>query len=93
VMEAMALGRPVLTTYIAGIPELVQPGRTGWLFPAGDVDALVTAMKECLATPTSELDRMGASARERVRERHDAVREATKLAALMNAPIPSEARQ
>lgn len=84
VMEAMALGRPVLTTYIAGIPELVQPGRTGWLFPAGDVDALVAAMKECLATPTADLDRMGAIARERVRERHDAVREATKLAALMN---------
>ncbi len=91
VMEAMALGRPVLTTYIAGIPELVQPGLTGWLFPAGDVDALVAAMKECLATPTAELDRMGASARERVRERHDAVREASKLARLMTATAPSEA--
>lgn len=91
VMEAMALGRPVLTTYIAGIPELVQPGRTGWLFPAGDVDALVTVMKECLATSTTALDRMGANARERVRERHDAVREASKLAALMNATRPTEA--
>ncbi len=91
VMEAMALGRPVLTTYIAGIPELVQPGRTGWLFPAGDVDALVTAVKECLSTPTAELDRMGANARERVRERHDAVCEARKLAALMNATHPTEA--
>ena len=91
VMEAMALGRPVLTTYIAGIPELVQPGLTGWLFPAGDVDALVTAMKECLATPTTALDRMGANARERVRERHDAVREATKLAALMNASPSTKA--
>lgn len=85
VMEAMALGRPVLTTYIAGIPELVQHGRTGWLFPAGDVAALVAAMKECLATPTAALDAMGAAARERVRERHDAVHEARKLAALMNA--------
>ena len=85
VMEAMALGRPVLTTYIAGIPELVQHGRTGWLFPAGDVGALVAAMKECLATPTPALDAMGAAARERVRERHDAVREARKLAVLMHA--------
>lgn len=90
VMEAMALGRPVLTTYIAGIPELVQHGRTGWLFPAGDVDALVAAMKECLATPTPTLDAMGAAARERVRERHDAVREARKLAVLMKA-IPAVA--
>lgn len=90
VMEAMALGRPVLTTYIAGIPELVQHGRTGWLFPAGDVDALVAAMKECLGTPTPTLDAMGAAARERVRERHDAVREARKLAVLMKA-IPAVA--
>jgi colanic acid/amylovoran biosynthesis glycosyltransferase len=91
VMEAMALGRPVLTTYIAGIPELVQHGRTGWLFPAGDVDALVAAMKQCLATPTLALDGMGAAARERVRERHDAAREARKLAVLMNAVPATEA--
>ena len=88
VMEAIALRRPVLTTYIAGIPELVQHGRTGWLFPAGDVGALVAAMKECLAMPTSALDAMGAAARVRVRERHDAVREARKLAVLMKA-IPA----
>ena len=35
VMEAMALRRPVLTTYVAGIPELVRPGENGWLVPAG----------------------------------------------------------
>lgn len=32
IMEAMALRRPVLTTYVAGIPELVRPGENGWLF-------------------------------------------------------------
>ena len=32
--------RPVITTYVAGIPELVRPGENGWLVPAGDVDAL-----------------------------------------------------
>ncbi|HAC47901.1 MAG TPA: colanic acid biosynthesis glycosyltransferase WcaL, partial [Sulfitobacter sp.] len=37
VMEAMAAARPVIATYIAGTPELVQPGQTGWLVPAGDV--------------------------------------------------------
>ncbi len=40
IMEAMALRRPVLSTYIAGIPELVRPGETGWLVPAGDVGAV-----------------------------------------------------
>jgi glycosyltransferase involved in cell wall biosynthesis len=36
-MEAMALGRPVLTTFVAGIPELVLDREHGWLVPAGDV--------------------------------------------------------
>ncbi len=35
VMEALALGRPVLATYIAGMAELVTPGLCGWLVPAG----------------------------------------------------------
>jgi len=35
IMEAMALQRPVLSTYVAGIPELVVPGENGWLIPAG----------------------------------------------------------
>ena len=35
IMEAMALRRPVISTYVAGIPELVQPDVNGWLVPAG----------------------------------------------------------
>ena len=41
IMEAMALRRPVISTFVAGIPELVAPGEHGWLVPAGDVEALV----------------------------------------------------
>ena len=37
--EAFALGRPVISTYIAGTPELVEPGTSGWLVPAGSVEA------------------------------------------------------
>ena len=40
IMEALALGRPVISTYVAGIPELVEPGQCGWLVPAGSVEAL-----------------------------------------------------
>jgi glycosyltransferase involved in cell wall biosynthesis len=36
IMEAMALCRPVISTYVAGIPELVCAGEHGWLVPAGD---------------------------------------------------------
>jgi colanic acid/amylovoran biosynthesis glycosyltransferase len=51
IMEAMALRRPVLTTYIAGIPELVRSGENGWLFPAGSMEALEQAVRQCLSMP------------------------------------------
>ena len=44
IMEAMACARPIIATYIAGIPELVRPGHEGWLIPAGDADALAQTM-------------------------------------------------
>lgn len=91
VMEAMALGRPVLSTYIAGTPELVVPGETGWLVPAGDVDALVEAMKTCLAAGVTELDAMGQAARARVARRHDVAHEAAKLASLIESAVPEAA--
>ena len=80
IMEAMALRRPVLTTYVAGIPELVVHGETGWLIPAGAVEDLATAIKGCLTTPIDVLARMGDNAHERVLERHDADRQAARLA-------------
>lgn len=82
IMEAMALRRPVLSTYVAGIPELVQHGRHGWLFPAGDVAVLADAMAECLSTPVQALEAMGEAARLRVLERHDVDTEAAKLLTL-----------
>jgi len=85
-MEAMALRRPVLTTYIAGIPELVLQGDSGWLFPAGSLDALAAAMEDCLAKSTVELGRMGDAAFARVVERHSIDRECAKLADLFRAP-------
>ena len=87
IMEAMALRRPVVTTYVAGIPELVQHGRTGWLVPAGDEEALADAIVACLGASDEALASMGANGRERVLERHDADREAGKLAALFRSAV------
>jgi glycosyltransferase involved in cell wall biosynthesis len=97
IMEAMALRRPVLTTYVAGIPELVLPGKNGWLFPAGDVDALAAVLQEFLVTPLPELAAMGEAGHQRVLERHSVDIEAAKLARLFHssadgasaAPAPS----
>jgi len=82
IMEAMALRRPVLTTFVAGIPELVINGKNGWLFPAGDVDALAAAMEDMLARSVVELQQMGEAAYARVIERHSIDVEVSKLAKL-----------
>jgi len=84
IMEAMALGRPVVTTYIAGIPELVIPGENGWLVPAGSLESLVTTLREVLHTQDDEIRRLGGNARERVIKRHNIDTEANKLALLFN---------
>lgn len=85
VMEAMAAGRPVIATAIAGVPELVVPGETGWIVPAGDAAALCDAIDALAETPPARLMAMGAAARARVLARHDSDIEAAKLAALILA--------
>jgi glycosyltransferase involved in cell wall biosynthesis len=70
-MESMALQRPVVTTYIAAIPELVRSGMEGWLVPTGHAQALATAMAQALHCLPEELARMGKAAASRARERHD----------------------
>lgn len=85
IMEAMALHRPVLTTCVAGIPELVTHGETGWMFPAGSVEDLAQAMEQCLRCPQEEIERMGEAAHRRVVSLHSIDEEARKLAALFRA--------
>ena len=85
IMEAMALRRPVISTFVAGIPELIHSGEHGWLIPAGDVEGLAAAMQDCLEQPPEAMTRMGNAAHARVLERHDIDKEATKLTALFQA--------
>lgn len=82
IMEAMASGRPIVAPYLAGIPELVGEGRTGWLFPASDIEGLARAMRACLSTPDEALRRMADAARADVWRAHDVDAEAAKLATL-----------
>lgn len=82
IMEAMALGRPVISTWIAGVPELLEQGKSGWLVPAGSVEALADAMRQVLDAEPAALTKMGRRGAERVRTQHDVRTEAAKLAAL-----------
>ena len=66
-MEAMAIGVPCISTFIAGIPELIRHEMDGLLVPAGSVVDLTAAI-ERLILDQSERERLRVSARERVRE-------------------------
>jgi glycosyltransferase involved in cell wall biosynthesis len=64
VMEAMAAGKPVVATRIGGIPEMVDDGETGLLFPVGDEEAL----RGCLVRMNSDVElrrEMGRRGREK----------------------------
>lgn len=84
-MEALAMGRPVLGTYIAGVPELVEPSVNGWLVPAGNIHATAQAIIELLRTPIADLTRMGHAGVAKVRAMHNAHEEARHLRDLFAA--------
>lgn len=67
-LEAMAAGVPIVASEVGGIPEIVVPGVTGRLVPAGDPERLFSAIAEVLASP-ADRDRMSAAARETAAER------------------------
>ena len=62
-LEAYAVGRPVVGSRIGGIPELVREDETGILYPTGDVDALAAALTRFAALPDARIDDMGAAGR------------------------------
>ena len=67
VIEAQAMGRPVIATDQGGPGETVVHGQTGWLTPPGDAGALAHALEQVLALSTAERMALGARARLSVR--------------------------
>jgi glycosyltransferase involved in cell wall biosynthesis len=64
VMEALAAAKPVISTRVGGVAELVQDGKTGWLVPAREPGALSQAMHQLMSLSDAERDRMGWAGRE-----------------------------
>jgi colanic acid/amylovoran biosynthesis glycosyltransferase len=91
IMEAFALGRPVISTCIAGIPELVVNSENGWLIPAGDVERLADAMQEVVTSEPLALRGLGQNGRARTFERHNITTEAGKLKQLFSKVISGTA--
>lgn len=92
-MEAMALHRPVVSTYVAGIPELVQSGINGFLVPPGSVDDLAEAMHAVTGASIDQLSEMGRHGAARVAARHNAGANARHLEALLWQVVNSRRRR
>jgi colanic acid/amylovoran biosynthesis glycosyltransferase len=80
-VEAMALGIPVVATDVTGIPELVEPGRTGTLVPQGDSEALASALERLLEEPQAARA-LAREARRRVERSFDLHANVAELRAL-----------
>lgn len=81
VLEAMAVGQPVVASSIGQIRELVEDGETGLLIPPGDVESIVAATRRLRADPALAR-RLGDRAAVEARERHCWSRRATDIVAL-----------
>lgn len=69
-LEAMAVGRPVITTDAPGCKETVIEGRTGFKIPVRDVQALVNRIEYFINNP-NEIKKMGENALSYVSEKYD----------------------
>lgn len=82
-IEAMALGVPVIATDVTGIPELVEHERTGYLTPQRDPVALAAAIRAVLVDPKPAMD-LAAVGRQRVEQAFDLRANVTQLRGLFN---------
>lgn len=84
VLEAMALGTPVVATPVTGMPEAVLDGRTGLLVPERSPAALAAALRRVLDAPQERV-RLAAAARDLVETRFDRDAQARRLRAVFTA--------
>ena len=86
VLEAMALGRPIVATPVGGTPELVDDGETGLLVPPRDPAALADALRRLLADDALRRT-LGENARRRVEERFTADATAREVLAIYDEVV------
>ncbi len=91
IAEAMAFGRPVVSTRVSGIPELVEEERSGLLVDERDPDALASALARLMDEP-GLAERLGENGARRVRQVFDLERNVGELIALFRTYLPGGAR-
>ena len=91
-MEAGAAGLPVVTTAVSGSDEAVVDGKTGYIVPVRDAEALVQKLSGLLASPERRR-KMGAAAREHIRNNLDSRTNAPRQAAIWNRIMDRQAAE
>jgi glycosyltransferase involved in cell wall biosynthesis len=81
ILEAMAMGLPVVATAVGGAKEVITSGTNGVLIPAGDVHSLVAAIEDCLLQPEKFLE-MGRKGKETVIQKFSKANHISMLEAL-----------
>jgi D-inositol-3-phosphate glycosyltransferase len=85
VIEAMALETPVVASRVFGLPELIEEGRSGFMFEPNDLGELASTLDRVLGMDPADLRAVGRAASERVHERHDPDRYSERLVALLRS--------
>ena len=88
VLEAMAAGLPVVATRVGGVPELVDPGRTGWLVEPEDAPGLAAALNQALADPEAA-QTLGRAGRARALQDFSLETMAQRYEAVLDRLLPS----
>ncbi|WP_243633485.1 glycosyltransferase family 4 protein [Oceanihabitans sediminis] len=70
VVEAMALGLPVLSTDCGGVPELIADGVTGWVVPVRDAEAMADGVIRFKGLPQEDIEAVRVAARKKVELQH-----------------------
>ena len=89
ILEAMAVGLPVVATRVGGVPDLVAEGETGTLAPPGDPEALAWAMAGYLLDPAN-VARHGAAGRRRAERLFDLRRMVADYAELFEGRLAAK---
>ena len=87
-IEAMAMGLPVVASHITGIPELVEEGVSGLLPTPGRGDELTDALAKLVETGPERRAEMGRSGRAKVEAEFDVAETARRMLAIFAEEVP-----
>jgi glycosyltransferase involved in cell wall biosynthesis len=82
VLEAYALGKPVIGANIGGIPEMLEDDETGWSFESGNSDDLSRVMRQVSGLSPRSIEEIGGACRKLVEEEFSAHRYSASMQSL-----------